>query len=331
MTATKRLPALLTPPDRSHSTVPIFSRDALRRFRHAVATTVGNRLGLGFMRLLSVLPLPLVRGIGWLLGQVLHTLAVRRRRIARTNWRLCFPHSSEAETTQAVRAHFVRFVQAWLDRSWLWQGSPALVQRRLRLKGDVAPFAGQQPLVLLAPHFVGLDAGWTALNQAGLPRTLCTIYAPQLNEAVDAWIYAGRQRFGQPHLLPKGQGLRSLAQAIKSGEPLYLLPDMDYGARDAVFVPFFGQTAATITSLSRFARLAGAQVLPVVSEMTPEGYTVRVLPVWDAFPTADAEADTARMNRELERLITAMPEQYFWVHKRFKTRPSGEPSVYGRD
>ena len=307
------------------------SRDALRQFRHAVATTVGNRLGLGFMRLLSLLPLPLVRGVGWLLGRLLHALAARRRRIARTNWRLCFPDSSEAETARAVRTHFVRFVQAWLDRSWLWQGSPAVVQRRLTLEGDLTPFAGHGPLVLFAPHFVGLDAGWTALNQAALPRTLCTIYAPQLNEAVDAWIYAGRQRFGQPHLLPKGQGLRGLAQAIKSGEPLYLLPDMDYGARDAVFVPLFGQTAATITSLSRFARLAGAQVLPVVSEMTPEGYTVRVLPVWSTFPTADADADTARMNRELEGLIGTMPEQYFWVHKRFKTRPPGEPSVYGRD
>lgn len=307
------------------------SRDAVRRFRHAVASTVGNRLGLGFMRLLSLLPLPLVRGIGWLMGQVLHAVAVRRRRIARTNWRLCFPDSSEAETARAVRTHFVRFVQAWLDRSWLWQGPTAVVQRRLRLVGDLRPLAGHGPLVLLAPHFVGLDAAWTALNRAGLSRTFCTIYSPQLNAAVDAWIYAGRQRFGQPHLLPKGQGLRSLVQAIKAGEPLYLLPDMDHGARDAVFVPFFGQMAATITSLSRLARLADARVLPVVSEMTAEGYTVRVLPVWDTFPTADAEADTARMNRELEALISAMPEQYFWVHKRFKTRPSGEPAVYGRD
>lgn len=307
------------------------SRDALRRFRHAVATTVGNRLGLGFMRLLSLLPLPLVRGVGWLMGQVLHAVAARRRRIARTNWRLCFPHSSEAETARAVRRHFVLFLQAWLDRSWLWQGAPQVVRRRLRLQGDLQVFDGDRPIVLFASHFVGMDVGWTALNLGGLPRTFCGIYAEQLNPAVDAWIAAGRQRFGQPHIMPKGQGLRGLIAALKAGEPLYMLPDMDYGERDAVFVPFFGVPAATITSLSRMARIAGAQVVPVVSEMTPEGYTVRVLPVWDGFPTADAEADTARMNRELEDLVGAMPEQYFWVHKRFKTRPPGEPSVYGRD
>ena len=307
------------------------SRAHIRQWRHAAAQMVGNRLGLGLMRLLSVLPLSWVRGLGALMGWGLHAVAARRRRIARTNWRLCFPNASEAQVQAAVRRHFVYFLQAWLDRSWLWQGKEAVVRQRLVLQGDLNCFQSGQPLVLFAPHFVGLDAGWSALNLVDVPRTFCTIYAPQLNASVDAWIYAGRQRFGQPHLLPKGQGLRSLAQAIKSGEPLYLLPDMDYGAQDSVFVPFFGHTAATITSLSRFARLAGAKVVPVVTEMTPTGYTVRVLPAWDAYPTADAQADTVRMNLELEAFIAPMPEQYFWVHKRFKTQPQGSPKVYGRD
>jgi KDO2-lipid IV(A) lauroyltransferase len=106
---------------------------------------------------------------------------------------------------------------------------------------------------------------------------------------------------------------------------------MDYGARDSVFVPFFGVPAATITSLSRFARLADAQVVPIVTRLTPSGYEVMVMPPWQDYPTRDATADTAEMNRRLEAFIATMPEQYYWVHKRFKNRPPGEPGVYGRD
>ena len=111
---------------------------------------------------------------------------------------------------------------------------------------------------------------------------------------------------------------------------MYLLPDMDYGRNDSVFVPFYGVTAATIPSLSRFARLGRAKVVGVYSRMTPTGYVAEVSPAWASYPTDDAEADTARMNRELQAVIDTMPEQYYWVHKRFKTRPEGEPSVYSR-
>ena len=138
----------------------------------------------------------------------------------------------------------------------------------------------------------------------------------------------GRQRFGDPHIVAMRQGLKPLVSALRDGLPLYLLPDMDYGTRDSVFVPFFGIPTATLTSLSRFARLSRAQVVPVVSRLTQDGYEVVVHPAWEAYPTADVEADTALMNQRLEGFIAAMPEQYYWVHKRFKSRPPGEPSLY---
>lgn len=282
------------------------------------------------MRLLSVLPLSWVRGMGWLFGQVLHGLAVRRRRIALTNWALCFPGQDESARNRAVRQHFVLFAQAWLDRSWLWEGRRERVAERLQLKGDLQALAGDTPTVLFAPHFVGMDAGWTALT-LHLSRKFCGIYARQLNASVDRWMGQGRQRFGEPHIVAKNEGLRAMVSALRAGEPLYLLPDMDYGPRDSVFVPFFGVQAATVSSLSRFARLARAQVVPVVSRLTPQGYEITVMPAWSGFPTDDAEADTAAMNRHLEALIATMPEQYYWVHKRFKTRPNGEASLYGRD
>ena len=304
--------------------------ERLKALRKPMADSWGNALGLGFMRLLARLPLPLVRALGWTFGHVLHAVVGRRRRIARTNWALCFPGVPEPRRRAAVRQHFVRFAQAWLDRSWLWHGHPETVARRLRLAGDTAALAGNTPTVIFAPHFVGLDAGWTALTSQ-LPRRFCTIYAEQLNKTVDRWILDGRQRFGQAHIVPRRQGLKPLVAALKAAEPLYLLPDMDYGQADSVFVPFYGVPAATITSLSRFARLARAQVVPVISRLTPEGYDVTVLPRWDNYPTDDPVADTARMNLLLQEMIATMPEQYFWVHKRFKTRPPGQATVYGRD
>lgn len=288
---------------------------------------LANWLGLAAMRLLAHLPLRWIRALGWLLGQVLHAVAGRRRNIARTNWSLCFPDQSAAQRNAAVRRHFVLFAQAWLDRSWLWEASPEVVRRRLTLKGDLDALAGDRPTVMFAPHFVGMDAGWTAVT-AHLPRRFCGIYAEQLNPDVDRWMAQGRQRFGDPHIVAMRQGLKPLVSALRDGLPLYLLPDMDYGTRDSVFVPFFGIPTATLTSLSRFARLSRAQVVPVVSRLTQDGYEVVVHPAWEAYPTADVEADTALMNRRLEGFIAAMPEQYYWVHKRFKSRPLGEPSLY---
>lgn len=288
---------------------------------------LGNRLGVAFMRLLAALPLSWVRGLGWLLGQALHLVAARRRRIARINWALCFPEGGMAERDRAVRRHFVYFAQAWLDRSWLWEAPLATVRRRLTLVGDLQALAGSDPTVIFAPHFVGMDAGWIALT-AHLERRFCGLYAEQLNADVDRWMAQGRQRFGNPHVVGKRQGIKPLVAAMRQGLPLYLLPDMDHGMRDAAFVPFFGVQTATLMSLSRLARLGRARVVPVVSRLTREGYEVTVMSPWANYPTDDAEADTAVMNRYLETYIRQTPEQYYWVHKRFKTRPGSEPSFY---
>jgi KDO2-lipid IV(A) lauroyltransferase len=121
-----------------------------------------------------------------------------------------------------------------------------------------------------------------------------------------------------------------VARAIKAGYPFYYLPDMDFGARDSIFVSFFEATAATITGLSRLARLTGARVVPLVTTQLPgtDGYVMQFYPAWDDFPSDDIVADTRRMNAFIEARILEMPEQYYWVHKRFKTRPAGEASVY---
>jgi KDO2-lipid IV(A) lauroyltransferase len=144
---------------------------------------------------------------------------------------------------------------------------------------------------------------------------------------VDDWVRQGRNRFGgRP--LSRTDGVRELVAALRRGDLLYLLPDMNFGPEESIFVPFYGVAAATVPSLSRFARLGRAKVVPVVTRLTPSGYEVCVLPCWSGFPTADAPADTALMNKRLQEYIDEMPSQYYWVHKRFKTRPPGEPGVY---
>lgn len=286
-----------------------------------------SHLGVAFMRLLGRLPLSWVRAMGWVLGWVLYALVVPRRRVVRTNLDLCFPQWSPAQRRALVPRVFVHFAQAWLDRGWLWHGSAEVTRQRLVVTGAVDQLAGPAPTVIFAPHFVGLDAGWTALTQQ-LPRAFTTIYTDQADKVVDAWIHAGRSRYGTGRLFGRADGVRTIVAALRAGEPLYLLPDMNFGPEESIFVPFYGVQAATVPSLSRFAKLSQAKVVPVVTRMTRTGYEVQVMPAWNDFPGGDMTADTALMNLRLQGWIDAMPAQYYWVHKRFKTRPPGEPGVY---
>jgi KDO2-lipid IV(A) lauroyltransferase len=286
-----------------------------------------THVALWLMRWTAVLPLPWVRALGWLLGGVLYAVVGSRRRVVLINLRLCFPDWSEAQVRQVARQTFDYFAKAWLDRGWLWHGSDALLRKRLRLTGAIQELDGDAPTVIFAPHFVGLDAGWTAITQQ-LPRRFTTIYTDQANKVADAWILQGRKRFGDARLFGRIEGVKPIIAALKAGEPLYLLPDMNFGPEDSVFVPFYGVAACTVPSLSRFARLSRAKVVPLISRMTKDGYNIEVMPAWQDFPTADAEADTAEMNLRLQSYIDSMPSQYYWVHKRFKDRPNGEAPPY---
>ncbi len=285
------------------------------------------RLGIVLMRLLAPWPLPALRALGWLLGLLLYAVVVPRRRVAMKNLELCFPEMSLGQRRALTRRIFIRFVQAWLDRAWIWQGSAATLERRVRLRGEVQALQGKDPTVIFAPHFVGLDAGAAAIAH-GIARRFTSIYTNQPNKILNEWVLKGRLRFGQVKLFDRSAGVKTIVAGLRASDPLYLLPDMNYGLEDSIFVPFYGQPAATIPSLSRFARLGRAKVVPAITRMTPSGYDVEVLPAWTDFPTDDIVADTALMNQHLQSYIDTMPDQYFWLHKRFKSRPTGEPGVY---
>ena len=286
-----------------------------------------TRGGIVFMQLLAFLPLSLVRALGTALGYLLYALVAPRRQVVATNLLLCFPELSAQERRRLARQTFIFFAQAWLDRSWLWHAPRDWVERRVRLVGSAHELAGTQPTVIFLPHFVGLDAAWAGVTLR-IPRQSTTIYTNQSNPLVDRWILRGRQRFGNLRLFGRMDGVKPIVAAIRQGQPLYLLPDMDFGPEESVMVPFFGLSTATVPSLSRFARLGRAKVVPVIARLTPGGYEIEVLPAWDNFPTADFVADTAWMNGRLEAYIRTQPAQYYWVHKRFKTRPEGDAPVY---
>jgi Kdo2-lipid IVA lauroyltransferase/acyltransferase len=279
------------------------------------------------MRALGALPLPVLRALGGVLGWLLYALVPERRHVVDTNLRLCFGHWSPAQRRRAGRRVFVAFAQAWLDRGWLWHAPEVILRRRLQLSDPQGLLSQAVPTVLFAPHFVGLDAGWTRLALEPHLR-LQTIYTQQSNPDVDHWVRAGRARVGQVALYQRVDGVKRLIKSMRDGVWLYLLPDMNFGSEESIFVPFYGVPAATVPSLSRFAALAQARVVPIVTTITPQGYEVRVLPAWNDYPTDDVHADTALMNRRLQEWVDAHPEQYFWVHQRFKSRPPGEPSVY---
>jgi len=286
------------------------------------------RIGIALLSALGRLPLPVLRGLGACIGRVLFVLAAGRRKVALRNLELCFPELGEPERKALARQSFEVFCQTFLDRGWLWAGSEALVRSRVKLVGALQELDGDTPTIVFAPHFYSMDAGGLALP-LNTQREFTSIFATHPDPVQDAWFMAGRQRFGNVRMLNRADGVKPILSTLRKGGLLYLLPDMDYGPNDSVFVPFFAMPeVATIPSLSRFARLGRAKVIALYSRMTPDGYVAELTPAWDHFPTDDHVADTARMNRELEAVIRTMPSQYYWVHRRFKTRPEGQPSVY---
>lgn len=285
-----------------------------------------TRLGLGLMWLLHWLPLPLLAACGGVFGRLFYVFGRHRRHIAEVNIALCFPQLDAAQKSALARRHFAWFGRSVLERGLFWWASPERIRRLVRIEGQERLDAlKDKPLLLLVPHFVGLDAAWTRLS---MDYDMSGIYANQNNPVFNAALYKGRARFGKSIMLSRQDGTRRGIKAIKSGYPFFYLPDMDYGRRDAIFVPFFGVQAATITGLSRLARLTGAAVLPVIARIQDDGYVIAIGAPLADFPGADVEADTRRMNAFIEQEVLRMPEQYFWLHRRFKTRPPGEKRPY---
>jgi KDO2-lipid IV(A) lauroyltransferase len=278
-----------------------------------------SRLAVFLLWLLHGLPLPLLAAIGRGLGWVLFRVAGRRRRIVETNLSLCFPELDDTQRRRLAQAHFQVLARSMLERGMLWWSRPERLRRLIRVDGAEMIrelLDAGRPIMLLAPHFVGLDAGGVGI---AMRFDCASLYAEQSSEVFDRLLYRGRKRFGDQLLLSRDENLRTIVRAMKAGRPFYYLPDVNFRTRDSIFVPFFGVPAATVSGLSRLSKLTGAAVVPCATRMLPggQGYVVEVGPAWADYPTDDVEADTRRMNAWIEEAVRTMPEQYYWVRRRF--------------
>jgi len=288
------------------------------------------RLVLALLWLLSWLPLAVQAAVGRGLGRLLWVLAGSRRRIALRNLELTMPDKSAVERRAIAYENFQWIARSFLERGLLWYASPERLRRLIHVEGDVG-FAEREPgaVMWLVPHFVALDVAGSS-TQLFQNRPVGSIYQKQSIPVFDRAIRAGRVRFGNGDIFSRHEKALPLIRGIRRGFAFFNLPDMDFGPQEAAFVPFFGVPAATLLAPSKMAKALNMKVQPVVAEMLPggQGYRVRYLDPWTDFPSDDPVADAARMNEWIASEVRRNPAQYYWVHKRFKTRPPGEPSLY---
>jgi len=246
-----------------------------------------------------------------------------------TNLKLCFPQYSESERQDLAKTHFILLGQSLWDRAWLWHATESELKKRIQFTGDFSIFEDTSPLIVLAPHFVGLDAGGAAMTVLKRIPMAC-VYVPLRNAYVEDWVMKGRNRSGHVQSVQRNDGAQPLLKILRQGVRLHYSPDMDFGIQGAVWADFFGVKAATTNTLPRIAKLAGARVCTLVTRLTPQGYAAELGPVWSSFPGEDVEADVGWMNHDIEQQVMKSVAQYYWVHKRFKTRPEGQPPVYAQ-
>jgi len=280
------------------------------------------------MRLLSFLPLPVLWLVGSVLGFFFHLFPSKIRETALINVGLCFPELGKDGQQRLVRRHFRSLGVSMLCYGFAWWSSAARLRRLVKVRDrhhyDDAIASGRA-IILLTPHFLAIDVGGIRLSSE---RPMVTMYRSSRNKLVDAMLKK-RGRFGAV-LFERKSNLKALIRHLREGRPFYYLPDQDPGGAEGVFVPFFGVPAATVTALSRIAKMTVAVVIPCYNRILPwgRGFEVRFEAPLSDYPSDDPEKDARRMNEEVERAVRQNPEQYLWGYRRFKTRPEGSPPVY---
>lgn len=285
-------------------------------------------LAVGLLRLIAMLPYRAKLVAGKYLGLTIQRFGKKRRHITQTNIRLCFPELDDEQQQALVREIFIQNGIGFFEIAWAWWASDEDVAGRYRVEGlehlQEATRDGKG-VVLVGAHFVHLDLCGLMLNQV-IPMDV--IYRKNNDPVFEHVITSGRQRVFENVL--ERSDMRGIVRKLRSGRIIWYSPDQDFGGRQSVFAPFFGVTASTLTTTAQLARMGRANICCGFHYRDPETHEYRLVfkPVPEQFPTGDEVADATLINRLIEAGIREQPEQYMWVHRRFKTRPEGEPSLY---
>lgn len=288
--------------------------------------------GLGFALwwVCAQLPYRWQMALGATLGRVLGRLAPRRRAIAERNLQLCFPTLNDQQRSALVDGVMDSVGKAFFETGMAWFMPHSRLKPLIKLQGLEHLQAAQargQGVILLAMHFTHLELGAAAVS---MQHSIDGTYRPHANALYDYIQRKGRERHNDTGSVITRGDMRGMVRALRNGRAVWYAPDQDYGRDHSKFVPFFDIPAASITATSQIARLGRGVVIPFVHYRLPggAGYGVDILPPLANFPSQDEEADTRVISQLVEREVAKRPEQYLWVHRRFKTRPEGEVDLY---
>lgn len=285
--------------------------------------------GLGLLWMVGRMPLPMIAVLGSALGVMLYVFFPVRRNIVMRNISACFPELEEQGHKKLALRNYHVTGQSVLANSVAWWASAKRLDRLVTVVGkknlDAADRSGR-PVVLLVGHFLSLEVGGLYLAR----QSIIDIYRRPRNRLLNELLLNRRKRWGTATVCELKEGLRPVIRAMRKGARFYYLPDQDLGRKRSIFVPFMGIQTATIPALSRLCKMTNAIVLPCYTKILPRGsgFEVIIKPPLDNYPSGDNHADAEKMNRSIEVMIRESPDQYFWLHKRFKTRPEGEPPFY---
>lgn len=284
------------------------------------------QVGVAVLKLLARMPWRAQLAIGPWLGRLLMAVARSRRRVAAINLKLAFPELDEAARARLLHEHFEALGTGAFEFARAWFGDDAPWRQGVEIQGLEhlqALHAQGRGVLLVSGHFTTLEACGRLLT-AHVP--VAGMYRAHDEPVMETAVLAGRLRYACAMF--KREELRASIRHLKGGGILWYAPDQDMLGKDTVFVPFFGIRAASITATHQLARLSGAAVVPFFHRREGARYVLRIGQPLADFPSADAAADTARVNTAVEAMVREAPAQYLWVHKRYKRRPPGEPPVY---
>lgn len=288
-------------------------------------------LGLIVLWLLVQLPYKWLRIMGAGFGRIVYHLAGSRRRIVERNLELCFPEMTSEQRLEITKQNFAAMGIAFPEMaiSWWWPKKrlSKLIKKVEGLEHLQKAQQEKQGVILMALHFTTLEIGAAMLATL---RPLTGMYREHGNAFFDYIQRSGRERMNPDSEAIERDDIRAMLKVLKNGETIWYAPDQDYGAKRSIFVPLFGIPAATVTATTKFARLAKAKVVPFVQKPLADGsgYQLIIYPPLDNFPAESEEVDCLRINQWVEKRVREQVDQYLWAHRRFKTRPNGETSLY---